>query len=254
MPGKETDETILGAIVPHAGYSFSGPCAAWIYKAIAESKKPDFFIILGANHHTQENVLTQETFDTPFGYVRVEQEFCRKLLEKGHIKADDEAHQKEHSIEVQIPFLQFIYGDHPEKVKIIPILVGSETNIKELGVDIKEVLMESGKTAIIIASSDFTHYGRNYHYIPFSSDIPQQIYDFDKEAIEFIKEQNPEGLLDFCDKNSATICGANAIALLLYSIAQSKVLLEQYYISGDLNNDYKNTVSYAGILLSLIHI
>jgi len=248
LPGKQTGDKIIAGVVPHAGYVYSGPAAAWVYRAIAESKKPDLFIILGANHQSAKNCLTTDTFNMPNGYVRVDQDFARKLIKKGNVGVDDEAHQKEHSIEVQIPFLQFIYKSQAEKIRILPILVGSESNLKELGVDIKETLVETGKTAIILCSSDFTHYGRNYHYVPFSIDIADNIYKFDGEAMDFVKSNDPIGLLKFCNEKMATICGANALALMLYSVSFEKALLEQYYTSGDLTGDYKNSVSYAAML------
>lgn len=249
LPAKLGEEKLQAVIVPHAGYAYSGPAAAWAYKAIAEAEKPDFFIILAANHQSYENVTTMETYDMPFGFVRVEQDFARRLVQKGHLKVDDKAHQQEHSVEVQLPFLQHIYKEKAEAVHIVPILVGSDENIKELGVDIKEVLVETGKRAVIICSSDFTHYGRAYHYIPFSIDIQKNIYELDRQAIDLIKSKDAKGFLHYCNERMATICGANAIALLLYSTSPKKILLEQYYTSADITGgDYKNSVSYAAMV------
>ena len=249
LPSKKQDgEKILGAIVPHAGYSYSGQCAAWAYKAIAEAGMPDLFIILGPNHYGTGSGITMETFDMPYGEIRVDQDFTRKLVEKGNITLNNKAHETEHSIEVQIPFLQFIFKSHIEKLKIVPILVDHDVDLKKLAVDIKETLLDTKKTAIIIAASDFTHYGRNYRHVPFSIDVKKNIYKLDGDAIEFIKNLDASGFLQYVDDKMATICGSLAIATLIMATSTKKVLLEQYYTSGDLTEDYKNSVSYASII------
>jgi AmmeMemoRadiSam system protein B len=245
---KKKGDEVLGAIVPHAGYIYSGPCAAWAYKAIAEAGMPDLFIILGPNHHGTGAGTTMETFDLPYGEIRVDQDFVRKLLEKGTIKINDQAHATEHSIEVQLPFLQFVFKKNLEKIKIVPIIVDHDVDLKKLAVDIKETILDTKKKVIIIAASDFTHYGRNYHYVPFSIDIKKNIYKLDGDAIELIKNMDAKGFLEYVDDKMATICGSLAIALLMLSVNSKKVLLEQYYTSGDLSDDYKNSVSYASII------
>jgi len=144
-----------------------------------------------------------------------------------------------------LPFLQYIHKKNPAKLQILPILISHDANIKQIALDIKETLMETNLKATFIISSDFTHFGPNYHFVPFSIDVKKKIYDLDRGAIELIKQQNSKAFLKYIKDNLATICGALPMGLLLNTINADKVLLEQYYTSGDVVGDYKNSVSYA---------
>lgn len=245
---EKRGKKISGAIVPHAGYAFSGPCAAWAYKEIGEAEFADLYIILGTSHAGAKTAVSMDNFETPFGIVRVDQKFAHDLMKKSGLKADDTAHAHEHSIEVQLPFLQFVCKDFLTKLRILPIVVGNDVDYKKLGLDIKETIMDSGKKVCILVSGDFTHYGRNYHYLPFTSDVKKRIYDLDGKAIDFIKNMDAEGFLDYVHETGATICGSMPIALLINSIKAKKIDLLQYYTSGDILGDYKNAVGYASIV------
>lgn len=239
---------VVGAIVPHAGFMFSGACAAWAYKEIGEAEFPDLYIILGTSHTGSETALSMENFETPFGIVRVDQRFAHDLMKRAGLKADDKAHAHEHSIEVQLPFLQFVCKDFLTKLRILPIVISQDADYKKLGLDIKETIMDSGKKVCVLASSDFTHYGRNYHYLPFTSDVKKRLYELDGKAIEFIKKMDAEGFLNYVHETGATICGSIPIVVLLNSIKAKSVKLLQYYTSGDILGDYKNAVGYASIV------
>jgi len=243
------DAQLVKAIIsPHAGYVYSGMAAAWGFAALAEAPLPDLFIMLGPNHRSGESGLALESFETPLGFVRVDQEFAKALAKKGHVKINDELHADEHSIEVQLPFLQFSLSKRAEHIKILPMLVSHDMNIDKVAADIKEVIAELKRKVTFIVSSDFTHYGSNYGYVPFSTDIKQRIYKLDGEAIELIKKGSAKEFVDYVSKTGATICGQLPIVLLLKTITFKNAALEQYYTSGDLTNDYANSVSYACIV------
>ena len=249
LPVSKRKGSILGAIIPHAGYVYSGACAAWAYKELAEAEFPDLYIIIGPNHTgLGSSALTTEAFLTPFGKVRVDKGFAAELLKKGSIVESELPHLDEHSIEVQLPFLQFINENKIEQLKILPIVLSQDIDYKALALDIKETIVETNKKVVVIASSDFTHYGHNFGYVPFSSDVAKRIYDLDNGAIDFIKKRDDEGFLNYIYETGATICGAIPIATLLRTINPKKVELLQYYTSGDLMSDYKNSVSYASIV------
>ena len=255
IPISKRTKNIQAIIAPHAGYVFSGPCAAWAYKEIAESEFPDLYIIIGPNHHSQINAVSLDGYETPLGLVRVDKEFANALLAKNsELVADEKVHEEEHSIEVQLPFLQFATKDKMHELKIVPIIVG-DIDFAKLALDLKELLLDSGKKAIFIISSDFTHYGRAYHHIPFSTDVKKKIYEQDRHAIEFIEKLDAEGFMKYTEDNMMTICGSPAIAILLKTLKSSKVSLEQYYTSADLEDvpeekQYKNSVSYAAIIFN----
>ncbi|MGV8086264.1 MAG: AmmeMemoRadiSam system protein B [Candidatus Woesearchaeota archaeon] len=252
LPLSKRTKQIQAIIAPHAGYHYSGACAAWAYKEIAEAEFADLYIIIGPNHSGSGNAISMQGYETPYGLVRVDQEFANSLIEKNpELKIDETAHESEHSIEVQLPFLQFATKDKMHELKILPILV-NEIDYAKLGLDLKELILESTKKVIIIVSSDFTHYGHEYHYIPFSSDIKKNIYERDKKAIDLIEALNADGFLGYMDETQGTVCGAFPIAVLLKSLKKSKVELLQYYTSADLEEDetYKRAVSYAAILFN----
>jgi len=255
LPSTITNKKIKAVIVPHAGYSYSGQAAAWSYKAIAEQGMSDVYIIIAPSHSSSETALTNETFETPYGMVRVDQHFARELVQKGNIKDDNSIHENEHSIEVQLPFLQFVFKKNKEKIKILPILIGTNATreqLKQLAMDIKEVAMDMSKNVTFIISSDFTHYGRDYNYIPFGDHRKENIYKMDEAAINLIKEFKPEEFLDLVEKELMTICGASPIYLLLNYLKTGKANLEQYYTSADLTpeTNYRNSVSYASIVFT----
>jgi hypothetical protein len=257
LPLLKRSGKIQAIIAPHAGYQYSGPCAAWAYKEVAEAEFADIYVIIGPNHSGSGNAISMQGYETPFGIARVDQEFAKLLLEKNsELKIDEEAHIQEHSIEVQIPFLQFSAKDKMDNVhglKIVPILL-SEIDYLKFGLDLKETILESEKKVVVIVSSDLTHYGHNYHYIPFSTDVKKNIYERDQKAIDFIEQLNFDGFMGFIDETHGTVCGAFPIAVLLKSLKHAKVELLQYYTSADLEEDlpeskqYKNAVGYAAMV------
>lgn len=237
-------ETVHGIIVPMYPYEFSAPCSAWAYKALAEAKTPDIVIIIG---QADEAGLTTEPYETPYGIVRVDQPFARKLVERGHIKEKNPLFDEDDTVESQLPFIQFTYKK--ESLKILPILVTEDVKLKELAVDIKEILMETGKKAVIIVPVNFTKYGNNHGYVPFSHDQHKKVYEMDEGAIDLIKENKPLDYLKYVDDHAMNTHNYLGIVLALLTIKPKKVLLEQYYTSGDLNNDFHNFVSFASLVI-----
>ena len=251
LPINKRNSCVLGAVAPHAGYLFSGPCAAWSYKEIAESEFPNLFVIIGPNHSGAGRTSTiLDDWETPFGIVKADKEFGKKLINNSCIIEDATAHLHEHSIEVQLPFLQFVSKDHLKDLRFIPITIGFDRNIKELASGIKKTIEESGKKACIIASSDFTHYGFSYGYVPFSTNVKENMQKLDSGAIEFIKNLDSKRFLEYVNEKQATICGAVPIAILIELMKgkAKKVNLMQYYTSADIMGDYNNAVGYASIV------
>jgi AmmeMemoRadiSam system protein B len=257
-PKAAKKTAVTGMIVPHAGYIFSGACAAHGYKALAETKKenlPETFILFGPNHTGYANALfslSLEDFETPLGIVKNNTELGKKLIGcSAELKEDETAHKFEHSLEVQLPFLQYIYGLAKKEFSIVPIVISTNDfdrcvkMAKEISDEIKKM-----KTGVcMIASSDFTHYGPNYSFIPFNENIKQRLYALDRKAIEKILAFDAQGFYDLATKT--TICGASGITILLQilrGLGIKKAELLKYYTSGDVMNDYENAVGYASII------
>jgi len=247
LPGKRADSQIKGAVVPHAGYMASGPCAAWAYKSIAESPFADAYIILGNTHSGSESCLSLEDWETPLGIVQVDKVLAEKIMENTGLNVNEIAHSIEHSIEVQLPFLQYTCKDNLKKLRIVPIIVAHGESYRELGAAIKKTIEESGKNVVIIASSDFTHYGMNYGYVPFTENIPENLTKLDKGAIAWIEKRNSYRFIDYVAEKKATVCGMYAIAVIIDAVKAEKAKLLQYFNSGDVTGDYSSAVGYAAI-------
>jgi len=236
----------IALIAPHAGFVFSGKSAAAAYRLL-KRRNIKRVIIIGTNHTgilSRSPVLPKyPAFATPLGEVPVDSKICEELASHAPFLRDDRAHATEHSIESQLPFLQTVLGDF----SIVPIVVGrlSNEDRKKCASALKQFLDE---TTIIVVSSDFTHYGASYGYVPFEEDIPFNIRKLDFGAIDRIKALDGSGFIDYCDSTGATICGREAIAILLECLPKdSRAILLDYYTSGDLTGDHNTSVSYAAI-------
>ncbi|MCX8194196.1 MAG: AmmeMemoRadiSam system protein B [Candidatus Pacearchaeota archaeon] len=253
----------IALISPHAGYQYSGPCAAHGYKAFMEVSKKDLaeiFIIIGPNHSGYGKVpfaLSFENFETPLGLVKNDTELGEKFIEEASsfgVQKDELAHKFEHSIEVQLPFLQFCYGLIKKDFKIVPLVIATGDYEKCIKVSraIANALqeMEKEKKVCVIASSDFTHYGYGYGFVPFIENIKQNLYEWDKKSINYILKLDSKGFYQEAIKT--TICGTAPIIITIEiakALGAKKASLLKYYTSGDLLNNYKNAVSYASIVI-----
>ena len=250
LPLKKRTKEIKGIIAPHAGYQFSGPGAAWSYKEIAESKLADIYIMLGLSHSGFPSCTSLEDWETPFGLVKTDKDFQKVLMANAQLKQNEDAHAQEHSIEVQLPFLQFANKDHLKELRIAPIIISKDKNYKEIAQAIVKTIEQTRKKAIIIASSDFTHYGINYGFFPFKKDIKENMYKIDNEAIEHIKNLDATSFLEYIGKTGATICGRIPIATIMAScrlLGAKKARLLHYYTSGDIVKDYSSAVGYGAL-------
>ncbi|MBI5872248.1 AmmeMemoRadiSam system protein B [archaeon] len=217
LPGKREKTYLKGILVPHAGYMFSGPCASWAYKEIAETNFPRNFIILAPDHigTCKEFTTTTEEFATPLGIINIDKPFISEMLKKcSFIK---KGAIKEHAVEVQLPFLRYASQDKLEKLQIVPLIIPSirdkeqfKNNAERLG----EAVADISEDVAVIISSDFTHYGPNYGYMPFESKIKENIKKMDDAAIDMILNLNAWGFYDYSART--TICGRNAFLFHFY--------------------------------------
>ncbi len=239
----------IGAVVPHAGYVFSGGVAASVYGRIEKSF--DTVVILGPNHSGSGDIAAAVgIWQTPFGSVKIDEEFVAALK----IAVDNGVHSMEHSIEVQIPFLQFFFPD----VRIVPISISPSffdvKTCKQIGEAIAESASELGKKILVVASSDFTHYGSVYGYKPFSGSVSQvlkKIKELDFEAVKAVTDFAPERLLEL--SRARTICGYGCISAMLYYAKKAgakNAELIDYCTSFDVSKNSDAIVSYCGILVS----
>ncbi|MEM2122309.1 MAG: AmmeMemoRadiSam system protein B [Candidatus Bathyarchaeia archaeon] len=229
---------IKGLLSPHAGYMYSGPVAAFSYKALAEDGKPATAVILGPNHTgmgSGVSIMAEGEWETPMGRVKVDSETADAVVKASNIiDVDDEAHILEHSIEVQVPFLQYLYDGKVEIVPICMMIPHLDTSL-EVGSAVLEA--SEGRDVIVIASSDMTHYE------------PQRSAERkDKIALNMIESLNVEGLYKVIEMENISMCGYGPVAALMHYAKSSgveKASIEAYRTSGDVTRDLGAVVGYA---------
>lgn len=231
----------LGAMVPHAGYMYSGPVAGKVYGCLRI--KPTV-IILGTNHTgygEQFSLMSTDSWSTPLGDVAVDKELSAEIIKTSRlIKEDKAAHTLEHSIEVQVPFLQKLKPD----VRIVPIVI-SHADIDTLvaiGIDIAKAIKVSKKDCMVISSSDMTHYEDHK-----SAKLK------DSHAIDAILRLDERELMKTVARENITMCGAAPTASMLAcckELGAKKAELVIYQTSGDISGDFSSVVGYAGIVIT----
>ncbi len=255
---REEGKKIIGIVSPHAGYACSAPTAAHGFLALAEDRKEiDTAIILG-NKHTSSgpeiSVASYDVWETPLGQVPVNMSLLTRIVDNKHnmpnlkekIDFDSSAHREEHSIELQIPFLQDIYSEF----KIAPIAISdlNTQSSQSLGYYLADMIKKEGieESIIIVASSDMTH--GNYS--------PQlnhdQVTTLDKFALNAILKMDPEELERTVRENNISMCGVGPVKVFL-SLAEklgaTSAKLLNYATSGLTCGSKSSVVGYASIAL-----
>jgi len=237
---------ISGAVVPHAGYYYSGRMAAKVYSLL---KPCSTIIILGTNHTGlgEDAAVSRDSWKTPLGVVETDIKLAERIVAKGSgiLKFDEMAHSEEHSIEVQLPFLQYLFKDF----KIVAISVSSGlylVNYESIASAIYGAI--KGTDAIVIASSDFTHYGTSYGFAPPADDPADWVRKTDMAMISAILGGDLDKFLDLGRKT--TVCGIGPIATLINVMKKmgSKSKLVDYTTSFDVSEKTDVIVGYAGIV------
>ncbi|BEP18681.1 MEMO1 family protein [Pyrofollis japonicus] len=246
---------VIGGVAPHAGYSYSGPCAAHLYLELAETTpRPETVVILGTNHTGYGGFFTTTTrfkkWATPLGDVPVDIEFIEALMDKSSRIVDEYlAHLEEHSVEVELPFLQYVYGD---EFSLVPITVKDATPsmARDVARAIHDTARELGRRIVLIASSDFTHHGYMYGYVVFTENVAENVAKLDLSIIEHILRLDTEGFYKRLTETGATVCGYGAIATLMeYAklVGGVEAQLLRYYNSAQLTGEEDIAVGYAAI-------
>jgi AmmeMemoRadiSam system protein B len=228
-----------GLIVPHAGYPYSGATAAAGYGAVAAQGRPDIVVLLGANHTGSGGAISLDDHDawrTPLGDVPVARDVVARLSGEG-LAINTAAFAREHSIEVQLPFLQILWGS---TVPIVPICVqlADRQTLAEVGEVIADALGKD-RHGLIIASSDFTHY-----------EPDETARRIDHLAVEPILALDAPRFFSLCVDNRLSICGVGAISVLIAvatRLSLTDTSLVDYATSGDTTGDRSAVVGYAAI-------
>ncbi len=230
----------LGCVVPHAGYMYSGHVAGAVYASI---EIPGRCILLGPRHFPRGEpmaIRTQGSFATPLGEAPIDEELAAALArEYPRLREDPVAHEQEHSLEVQIPFLQTLAKD----LRFVPVVLASDRYgaIEELGRAVAKVIAAAGEPVLVVASTDMNHY---------ENDAVTRAKD--ARAIERILALDPRGLYDTVRGEGITMCGYAATTAMLVAMRElgaAEARLVRYATSGDVSGDREQVVGYAGIVI-----
>jgi len=237
---KDGPRDIVGLVVPHAGYMASGPVAAHAYYSLAKDGKPDVIVIFGPNHTGRGSALSimnEGVWRTPLGDVKVDTETADQILRASRIvDVDDRAHVYEHSIELQLPFLQYLYGS---EFKFVPVcfMMQDLMSSREVGKAVAEALRE--KNALVIASSDMTHY-----------EPQERAEKKDKMAIDAALAMDETQYYHTVEAYGISTCGYGPVIAVITAAKEldaKKAQLLCYKTSGDVLGDRSAVVGYASI-------
>ena len=233
-------EKVIGAVCPHAGLIYSGAVAGAVYSGI---EFPHTFVLIGPNHTGTGkpfSVMTYGEWEIPTGSLKIDSMLANKILNSFKSFEDDcSAHLKEHSLEVQLPFIIHFSS----KVQIVPvtIMIDNLGSCRLIGEALAGAIKDTDYAVTIIASSDMSHY-----------ETDSMARAKDKKAIDRILALDPEGLYETVMKESISMCGfAPATAMLFASkkLGAREASMVKYMTSGDVSGDYNHVVGYAGIIV-----
>ena len=237
-------------IAPHAGFSYSGAVAASAFR-LAAGASYDRIVILGPSHYFGFPGAAvpdaARAYRTPLGDVTLDRDALASLRGAPGFRADDRLFDPEHALESEIPFLQRVLGEVPP---LVPILMGGSATTQDASAtaDILAPLVDS--RTLVVVSSDFTHFGPRFGFVPFESDVPEEIERLDLGAVRTIERGDADGFTRYVEETGATICGRRAIEVLLrLRIAASGASLLSYDTSGRMTATWDHSVSYAALAL-----
>lgn len=225
---------VLGGVSPHAGYVYSGMVAAHLYARIAEDGMPKSFVILGPNHTGRGSGLavTTEDFETPLGVVKVDRDLA-KAIRKDLVDEDPEAHRFEHSVEVQLPFLQHLSPDF----KFVPVCMAFQDY--DAAVSVGKTIRDAikGKDVAVIASTDFSHYVAR-----------ETAKKKDGMALDAIKAMNAKKLYEVVRDEDISMCGYGPVMATITACSGGKAMVLKYGTSGDVHPMH-DVVGYAAVVI-----
>ena len=258
-PGKlpetlnQNNRTIIGGVSPHAGYTFSGRCAAFTYLNLFKERIPDTVIVLGTDHvgYGKVALLEDGAWETPLGNLLIDDELSKKILDTSEMIVEDRSAftgfmEQEHNIEIQLPFIKYCAKD--KDVKIVTLKIGIRRDysvFEKIASDISTAIKALNKDIVIVASSDMSHKE------VLDKNQLSEFKKFDQDVIDAFVELNPKKTLSAASKT--TVCGAQTITTLMLiceKLNATKGELLKYYTSSDIRGGYGYCVGYfSGIIV-----
>jgi hypothetical protein len=254
LPDDVRAEHVRALIVPHAGYRYSGPTAALSYKLLEGRPRPSRVVLLGPSHHTRMlgacSVADHASYRTPLGDVPVDAAARERLIAHEPYHRMRYPHQREHCLEVQLPFLQVLWDDPPP---IVPVLVGQLTaeELRRAAAALSLILDEE---TLLVVSTDFTHYGPRFGYVPFpdaeGERLRDRIRELDMRGVQHIEALDADGFRRYLRQTGATICGRTAVTAVLELLSPAtscRPVFLGWDNSGRQTGGYSDCVSYVAM-------
>jgi len=244
-PGKEPPAPpgkaeIVAVVCPHAGYVYSGPVAAHSFLHVSSLPNPELIVVVAPNHYgvgSGVSTFAEGEWETPLGRMRVDSKASRDLADSAEIVTiDPDAHRLEHSLEVQLPFLQKIYGD---RVPLLPVSLIFQDVDTAMALSAALAKVVRGKRAVLVASSDLTHY-----------EPAETARRKDTALLEQVLKMDLDGYYSTLERLDVTACGYGAIATIMetaWSLGLRKAELLKYASSGDTSGDNLQVVGYGAL-------
>ncbi|MFH2204401.1 MAG: AmmeMemoRadiSam system protein B [Elusimicrobiota bacterium] len=245
----ELDGRPLALISPHAGYRYSGQAAAYGFKAL-RGRGIKRVVIMGLSHsegYDGASVPGFTHYETPLGKVKVDRAAIDKLRKHPLFSTRPSVHRREHSLEIQLPFLQVVLD---KGFSIVPVAFGNlaPKDYPEAARAIREILDDE---TVIVASSDFMHYGSRFGYMPFKKEAAKNIAAYDMQAVDAILAKDFKAFYARQQKTGNTICGRVPIGVLLHLLGEdAHGTLARYYRSGELTGQWDGSVSYVSAVFT----
>lgn len=244
IPSHAKKQNAFGLVCPHAGWAYSGKVTGEVFSRVNPAS---VYVLIGPNHRglgAPVSVYPEGEWETPLGPLAIHDELAAAIIEAadGIAQPDTDAHEREHSLEVQMPFIKYTSPD----AKIVPICLYDyrPETCKALGKAIATALMKLKlhKSAILVASTDMSHY---------VSEATAKKLDY--HAIEHITDMDPAGLLSTVTANDISMCGSGPTASVMWAcdeLGALRATLVKYTTSGEATGDNSEVVGYAGLIIS----
>ena len=236
-------EGVGALILPHAGYMYSGAVAAYGARVVA-GRTFARVVVIGPSHRVpmRNLVAVPEAthYRTILGEIPLDTEFLGRLRKNPMFRPVPGALPGEHSVEIEFPILQSALGEF----RLVPLVVGQ---MDDAGVKAAAAALRGAvdTNTLVVVSTDFTHYGPRFDYVPFTTNVEKRLSDLDLGAFEFVRKGDLAGFRRYVDGTGATICGRDAVSVLLAMLGgEGKVHLLKYDTSGRITGDWENVVSY----------
>jgi len=243
-------DSVMAILSPHAGLRFSGATAGLGFRRVL-GRRVERVVLLGPSHYAGYRgaaVPRAAEYRTPLGSVPIDTDTARELASRADVCADDSPFQPEHSLEMELPFLQTALV---EGWRLLPVLLGAGSTAASDEKVARALEPLWNDSSLFVVSSDFTHYGKRFGFVPFEDDVPDRIEALDRQAFDKIERLDLDGFERFVENDGKTICGRHAIGVLLRLAGRNvEADLTGYDTSGRIMSDWEASVSYASMVFA----